>query len=207
MAEPSGDGSGAASGHTGAAPERPSIAERLRRYGRRFLRYGGRLLRWLAPRWLALVHTPLHIAAALTMLGLLAWTVVDIAGRTLFNAPMRGTVELTELAVVVLVYLGLARAESRDAHIAVDLLYVRLGVRAQLALRVFAGVVSLVVIAVLTWRLYLYAGQLDAGGYTTGILRVPHYPVALLAVLGAASFGLAVLANTVASLLALVRRR
>lgn len=158
-------------------------------------------------RWLRVVHLPLHIGAGVTMLGLLAWTVVDIVGRTFFNSPMRGTVELTEVAVVVIVYLGLSHAESRDAHITVDLLYVRLGARAQLALRVFAGIVGLVVIGVMTWRLYLFAGQLDAGGYTTGILRLPLYPVALLAVLGATAYGLAVLANTVVSLLALVGRR
>ncbi|QSB16615.1 TRAP transporter small permease [Natronosporangium hydrolyticum] len=141
----------------------------------------------------------------MTMLGLLGWTVVDIVGRTFFNAPMRGTVELTELAVVILVYLGLSYAESRDSHIAVDLLYQRLGVRGRLLLRVFAGAVSLLVISVLTWRLFVYAGQLDTGGYTTGILRLPLYPVALLAVLGAAAFWLAVFANTAVSLLALMR--
>src|SRR5690606_4986095 len=120
----------------------------------------------------------LHIAAGVVMLALLAWTVADIVGRTFFNSPMRGTVELTELAVVVLVYLGLSYAESRDSHIAVDLLYLQLGVRGQLALRVFGGLVSLVVIALMTWRLSVFAGQLEAGSYTTGILRLPLYPVA-----------------------------
>jgi TRAP-type transport system small permease protein len=111
------------------------------------------------------------------------------------------------LAVVVLVYLGLSYAESKDRHITVDLLYVRLGVRARLVLRVFGGLVALVVIAVVTWRLYAYSGQLQAGRYTTGTWRLPLHPVALLAVLGSAAFGLAVLANTAVSLLALVRRR
>lgn len=187
-------GSGGAPQGAGAPPAGPTIAQLQQQYG-------GPLVRWLR-----MVHTPLHLTAGVTMLGLLGWTVADILGRTLFNNPMPGTVELTELAVVVLVYLGLSHTESRDAHIAVDLLYLRLGVRARLALRVFAGLVSLAVIAVMTWRLYLYAGQLDAGGYTTGILRIPLYPVALLAVLGAATFGLAVLANTAVSLLALVKR-
>jgi TRAP-type transport system small permease protein len=164
-------------------------------------RYGGPLVRWLG--W---VHTPLHVAAGVTMLALLAWTIADIVGRTFFTSPMRGTVELTELAVVVLVYLGLSYAESRDRHIAVDLLYVRLPVRARLAMRVFAGLFGVVVIAVMTWRLFLYAGQLDAGGYTTGILRIPLYPVALVAVLGAAVFLVAIIANTAVAFIALIRR-
>lgn len=194
MTDTPGNGAGAAPEPSGAAPSGPTIEELQQRYG-------GRLVRWLR-----LVHTPLHVAAGVTMLGLLAWTVVDIVGRTFFASPMRGTVELTELAVVVLVYLGLSYAESRDRHIAVDLLYVRLGVRGRLVLRVFAGIVSFIVIAAMTWRLLVYAGQLEAGGYTTGILRLPLYPVALLAVLGSATFALAVLANTAVWLLALIRR-
>jgi TRAP-type C4-dicarboxylate transport system permease small subunit len=186
---------GSAPAPPGAEPAGPTIEELQRRYG-------GRLVGWLQ-----LVHLPLLIGAGVVMLGLLAWTVADIVARSVFNNPLSGTVELTELAVVAMVYLGLSYAESRDTHIAVDLLYVRLPVRAQLALRVFAGLVSLVVIAVMTWRLYVYAGQLDAGGYITGILQIPLYPVALLAVLGAATFGLAVLVNTAVSMRALLRRR
>jgi TRAP-type C4-dicarboxylate transport system permease small subunit len=187
-------GTGAAPEGSGSAPVGPTIEELQQRYG-------GPVFRWLR-----LVHTPLHVAAGVTIIALLAYTVADIIGRTFFASPMRGTVELTELAVVVLVYLGLSHAESRDAHIAVDLLYVKVGVRARLALRVFAGLVTVTVIAVMTWRLYVYAGQLDAGGFTTGILRVPLYPVALVATLGAATFGLAALANTVVSFLAMIRK-
>lgn len=158
-------------------------------------------------RGLARVNSVLHVAAGLTMVALLGWTVTDIVGRAFFGRPLRGTVELTELAVVMLVYLGLARVESQDAHISVDLLYVRLGRRAQLALRVLAGVLSLLIVAAMTWRLYVYAGQLEAGGYTTGILRVPLYPVALLGVAGAAAFGLSILANLVLVVRALLRGR
>lgn len=195
MTETPGTGRGAAPESAGAAPDGPTMEELQRTYG-------GPLVRWLR-----FVHTPLHVAAGVTMLALLAWTVADIVGRSFFNHPVRGTIELTELAVVVIVYLGLSYAESRDSHIAVDLLYLRLGARARLALRVFAGLVGLLVVSVMTWRLYLYAGQLGAGGYTTGTLRVPLYPVALLAVLGAGMFGLAILVNTAVAFLALVRRR
>lgn len=165
-------------------------------------RHGGRLTRALVR-----VSIGLHAVAGLTMVALLLWTVGDIVARSAFSRPFRGTVELTELAVVMLVYLGLARAESQDAHIAVDLFYVRLSERLQLVLRVVAGVVTLVVIAALTWRLQQFAGQLDTGGYTTMVWRLPLYPVAILGVLGAGAFGLAVLANTLVALRALVGRR
>jgi TRAP-type transport system small permease protein len=155
-------------------------------------RHGGRIVRAIRR-----ANAVLHHAAGATMLALLLWTVIDIVGRSVFGSPMRGTVELTELAVVVLVYLGLGHVEHRDAHISVDLLFVRLGTRGQLVMRVVASSISLAVVALLTWRLYLFAGQLQAGGYTTGVLRVPLHPVAIVGVVGAAGFFLAILTNLV----------
>jgi TRAP-type transport system small permease protein len=196
MADTPDAGSSAAPEPAGAAVTAGPTIEQLQQ------RYGGALVRWMRP-----VNTVMHVGAGLTMVALLGWTVVDIVGRAFFSSPLRGTVEITELAVVVLVYLGLARTESQDAHISVDLLYVRLGVRAKLALRVFAGVVSVAVLAVMTWRLWVYAGSLDAGGFTTGIRRIPLYPVALLGVLGAAMFTVALLVNLLVALRALVKGR
>jgi TRAP-type transport system small permease protein len=149
------------------------------------------------------VSGALHVLAGAIMLLLLAVTVTDIIGRSFFANPLRGTVELTELAVVLLVYLGLAHAEFSDAHISVDLLYVRLGRRAQMAVRAFAGAVTLVVVGVLTWRLWVFTDQLEAGGYSTGVLRIPLHPVGRLAVLGSLAFGVAVLANLILALQAL----
>ena len=150
-------------------------------------------------------NSVLHFAACTTMVALLAWTVTDIVGRSAFNSPVRGTVEVTELAVVVLVYLGLARVESDDGHISVDLLYVRLGRRGQLVMRAVAGLIGVVIVAAMTWRLYVYAGTLEAGGFTTGILRIPLQPVALLAVAGAAAFALTMVTNLLLVVRALVR--
>jgi TRAP-type C4-dicarboxylate transport system permease small subunit len=149
----------------------------------------------------------LQTAAGATLALLLVWTVGDIASRTLFSRPFPGTIELTELGVVVLVYLGLARAENQDAHISVDLLFVQLGKTAQLAMRIFAGTVSFGVISLLTWRLFVFAGELDAGGYTTGVLRIPLYPAALLGVTGSAAFAVAALGNVVVSTRAWIRER
>ncbi len=157
--------------------------------------------------WLRRLNTVLHAAAGFTLVFLLFWTVADITGRYFLSRPMRGTVELTELAVVVLVYLGLARTESDDAHISVDLLFVKLGRRGQLILRALAGLIGTAVIAVMTWRLFLFAGQLDTGGYETAVLRIPLYPVAILGVIGAVAFGVAVFANLLVVLRALVKGR
>lgn len=124
-------------------------------------------------------------------------TVIDVVGRSFFSSPFRGTVELTEMAMILIIYLGFGHAEHEGDHISVDILYVKLQRRAQLALTVFNGLFGVVVIGLLTWNLYKFAGVLDGGGYTTAVWRIPQGPVALIGVAGAVMFVLA-LASTAA---------
>jgi TRAP-type transport system small permease protein len=180
----------------GAGDQTDEVAAQLRAE-----QYGGRLSR-VQRR----VNSALHLAGGLVMLALLLWTAGDIIGRS-FGNPFRGTVELTEIAVVMLVYLGLAHTEDADRHVTVDLLYIRMGRTGKLVLRMFGGVVALAVMGAMTWRLWVYAQSLDAGGYTTGILHVPLFPVAVVTVVGCAAFTLAILTKTVFAARALVGRR
>lgn len=143
------------------------------------------------------VNRWLHYLAGGVLLALMSVTIVDIAGRYLFNSPFSGTVELTQMAMIVLVYLGFAHAEDQGDHIAVDILYVKLGRGGQLALTLFNGVFGLFVVGLLTWNLYSFAGILDGGGYTTAVLDIPQGRVALIGVGGAVMFVLA-MASTVA---------
>jgi len=139
-----------------------------------------RLTRWL--------H---HLSGAL-LLGLMVLTVANIVGRWLFDAPVAGTVELTEIGMVGIVFLGLAYAQVREDHIRVDLLYERLGPRGRKVLGLFAALVSFATVAVLTWRLWSYAGRLSASGRTTSALRIPLSWVAWVAVAGAAIYAMGV---------------
>lgn len=135
-----------------------------------------RLTRWL--------H---HLSGAL-LIGLMLLTVVNIVGRWLFNVPLAGTVELTEVGMVAIVFMGLAYAEVRGDHIQVDLLYDQLGTRGRRVLRLFAALVSFATVAVMTWRLWAYAGQLAASHRTTSALRIPLAWVAWIAVAGSAVY-------------------
>jgi len=143
-----------------------------------------RLTRWL--------H---HLSGAL-LVGLMLLTVVNILGRWLFDAPLPGAVELTEIGMVAIVFLGLAYAQVRGDHIRVDLLYEQLGARGRRVLDLFAALVSFATIAGMTWRLGVYAGQLGTSGRTTSALRVPLSWVAWMAVAGAVTYAVAIVVTT-----------
>jgi TRAP-type transport system small permease protein len=139
-----------------------------------------RLTRWL--------H---HLSGAL-LVGLMVLTVVNIVGRWLFDTPLPGAVELTEIGMVAIVFLGLAYAQVRGDHIRVDLLYEQLGARGRKVLNLFAALVSFATVAFMTWRLGVYAGQLGASGRTTSALRIPLFWVAWIAVAGGVIYAVAV---------------
>ena len=139
-----------------------------------------RLTRWL--------H---HVSGAL-LVGLTVLTVGNILGRWLFDAPLPGAVELTEIGMVAIVFMGLAYAQVRGDHIRVDLLYERLGRRGRRVLDLLATLVSFATVAVMTWRLWAYAGQLAASGRTTSVLRIPLSWVAWVAVAGGVLYAVAV---------------
>jgi TRAP-type transport system small permease protein len=143
------------------------------------------------------VNKALHYVAGALIVAVMLFTVYNILGRWLFNAPFRGTVELTQLAMLAIVYLSFAYAQQQDDHIAVDLLYQRFGARGRAVLDVIAAVLSVGILGLLAWRLYAYSDLLRAGGRTTAARGIPLYPFAYVAIVGAVAFILALLATAV----------
>lgn len=127
----------------------------------------------------------MHYVAAAALLGIFALTVADITGRSVFNNPVSGTIEVTSMILVVLVFLGLARSEDLGDHITVDLIYVRLGERGKKVLDVFADILSIVVLGLLAYRLYQFGFRQIASGAHTPVLKWPQWPFAFVASFGA----------------------
>lgn len=143
------------------------------------------------------VNKTLHYLAGATIIVLMLAIVANVLGRQFFRSPVRGTVELTEMAMVVMVYLGFAYAEHQGDHISVDIAYNYLPRLIQNILSVVNGLFATVVIGLVAWRLSDFAGVLERGGYVTQILRLPQAPVAWIGVVGAIAYILAILSNVV----------
>lgn len=134
----------------------------------------------------------MHWVAGLALLAILALTVTDIFGRTLFNNPVPGTVEVTALVLVVVVFLGLGYSEDLGDHITVDLLYVRVGTRFKAVLDVFANLLSIVVIALMAFQIYHFALRQRDSGAETPVLEWPIWPFAMVAAFGCVLFALSI---------------
>lgn len=143
--------------------------------------------------WVRLFNTAMHYAAGVALVGMLVLTIADITGRTVFNDPVPGTVEVTALVLVAVVFLGLAHSEDLGDHITVDLLYVRLGDRFKVVLDVFADLVSVVVIGLMSLQLYRFTLRQAETGAESPVLQWPVWPFVLVAALGALGYAVSIL--------------
>lgn len=126
---------------------------------------------WLSPR------TLLAILGGAMLLGLMGLTVVDVIGRYLFNAPLRGASELTELLLAAVIFLGLPAVALSDDHVTVDLVTGRLPPRVQPLRLVTTGLFSAAVLGVVAWRIWVYSAQIGGYGGSTVTLALPIAPL------------------------------
>jgi len=70
-------------------------------------------------RWLALL---LQAFSAVTLFLLMLITCIDVTGRYLFNNPLTGSTELTEIAVGIVIFSIFPLISWRNEHVVVDIL-------------------------------------------------------------------------------------
>jgi TRAP-type C4-dicarboxylate transport system permease small subunit len=126
--------------------------------------------------------------AAVVLFVLMMLTVVDVVGRDVFNAPLPGGFELTELMMAVLVFAALPAVTQRESHIVIDLLDFLtprwLVVPRQVAIYVLCAAV----LGLWSWRTWAWGDRMARYGDVTEFLKIPLAPVSyFISVLSAAT--------------------
>src|SRR5438132_7186479 len=99
-------------------------------------------------------------------------TFADVVSRYLFNWPLRGAFEATELGLLVLIFAGLPLVSHADEHVTMDFIDRMLPERvAALWVRVVHAVCAAIMFF-LTWQVWIKAGRISGYGDTTDVLRV-----------------------------------
>lgn len=127
--------------------------------------------------WLARVA-----AAALVVIA--AVTFGDVVGRYFFHAPFAFTVELTQMAMAIVVYFGVGLVTHENAHISADVLTLRLPPRVRALLAMVTDLLALAFLGVMVWRLWWQADFLYGKGDTTMVWTVPLWPIAVAVAAG-----------------------
>ena len=103
-------------------------------------------------------------------------TVGDVFMRFFFNKPINGSFELTEYLLVILVFMAIPWATTKDAHVRVDLLTGKLKKRKQAMLYAISCLISIFISFLIAWY------TLPEGKYAyelkekSDMLNIPSYP-------------------------------
>src|SRR6516164_8238629 len=118
----------------------------------------------------------LGTAAAILLFCLMLLTTADVVGRYIFNRPIRGAFEITELLLLTLIFAGLPLASRADEHVTLDFIDMALSDRSRLLLRRFVDLVCGLLFLGLAYRVWIKAGKIAGYGDTTEVLRLPVGP-------------------------------
>jgi TRAP-type transport system small permease protein len=122
------------------------------------------------------IDISLGALASILLLALMLLTFADVLGRYVFNAPIKGAFELTELSLLVLIFAGLPLASRADEHVTMDFVDKILSPQAQTMLQRAVHLLSGAAILGLSYLMYIKAGKIMDYGDTTDVLKVPVGP-------------------------------
>lgn len=94
----------------------------------------------------------LAIAVAIPFGLVVALTFFDVSGRLAMDKPIRGTIELTQMVVVLMTFLVPAFVMRARRHITIDILTDRLHLRSKAILESFTVVLSLAFFIYFAWQ-------------------------------------------------------
>jgi len=118
----------------------------------------------------------LGVVASGVLFAMMGLTVVDVVARYVFNRPLRGAFEVTELMLLVLIFAGLPLVSFSDEHATMDFIDRVLGSRAQRWLERGVQLVNGAFMLFLAWLVWLKANRIWGYRDTTDVLRILYGP-------------------------------
>ena len=137
-------------------------------------------------RWVSPMESGLNFAGASLIGFMMLFTMTEIVGRYLLNRPIKGHVEIVEMVMAGVVFLGLAFTQKVGGHVRMELFVVRvLKGRARLIVESFTLLLALFVFAIiLVYSLEASVVYSLRMGDITPLLYLPTWPAKLCIPIG-----------------------
>jgi len=140
-----------------------------------------------------------YIGSAVLAL-LVLMLIYTIIARRAFNAPLMGSFELTELCLVVIIFTILAFDSLKHESMIVELVVNLFPERSRLVLAPIILLLSVSMLALLSWQLFSQGQRVQGFHQTTRILQIPIFPFLYLAAFGVLLLALVYLKHFLQSL-------
>lgn len=102
-------------------------------------------------RALGLLETVLNLVSSTVLFLLMFYVTAEVTMRYLFNRPLSGHLELTQLLIAPSVFLALSYVQAHRGHVGMDLLVGRLRPRARHLVETFTLAVALAAFVIIAW--------------------------------------------------------
>lgn len=114
-------------------------------------------------------------------------TTIDVVGR-FFRRPFLGTMEISELALAVMVFLGWSYTQAEKSHISIDLFFNMLPKRLQKILDLIHPLFGIALLSLVAWQSVKYTLDAKASLMETENLGIPFWPFHFMMFIGAITF-------------------
>jgi TRAP-type transport system small permease protein len=129
------------------------------------------------------------LLAAIALFAIMALTLFDVGGRKLADASIPGSLEVTELLLVVVIFAGLPLVSLKGEHVVFDSLDPLWPPALRRAQQALVDLLCAALLLGVAWVMWVKAGQMVEYGDTTAQLTLP---------LGPFVYGMAVLCGVTA---------
>lgn len=121
-------------------------------------------------------------------------TGVDVVMRYIFNRPIFGVMEITEVMMIVAIFMAISHTLNEKAHVSIDILTSRLAPKNKLVMEFITTLISLCTFVIIVWRVFEQTLFFAARNIPhSQILPIPSAPFAAVITLGCATLSILLL--------------
>ena len=130
------------------------------------------------------LNTWLAKVGGYVLLGMMLLTTCDVIGRYIFNSPITGAYEITEVMMVTVIFLFIGYTQAERGHISIDLVIRLLPKKVRTTIDIITHLLSLFIIILIAWMNILRCLELMRRNEVTAILYIPVSPFVLILAIG-----------------------
>ncbi len=142
------------------------------------------------------INTLSAIGMAVTFV-LMLITTLDIILRKVSSSSVRGSYELTEMGMVVLIFFGIAALQVAKGHVRVDMFAEKFPRTFRLVLETIVLFIEAGVMGFMTYCGYLKIISDFSKNLSTAVLRIPTWPFSIFMTLGLLLFSIMLLLDAI----------
>lgn len=139
----------------------------------------------------------MKMVAALCVAAMATITCCDVLLRATINHPIFGSEELVSICALLTMALALPYSHKKDVHIGVEILVRLFSKRTQSAIRMVTNTLSVILMAIISWRIFIFASAMANSGERSMNLQLPMYYFAYILGVGFVIFSIFILKDII----------